>query len=295
MRTLLIALVSMLSLNASAQAAQKTCVDAIKEDLRIIMCLSKQQYLPGEPIIADVSIVNLSGETCRLAGPEYIRPVIEQIKGDEPIPQQLVPAMPAPDPDDAWDIIPGRKLTRYSDVQIGYPIPLPVGEYTIRAIYRAPEQFTDSWQGKIETEPIFFSIVSGSSEEARVTQEFNDAKSKIMNNRETAQAAAVMKSLSDPKTGGVFSPYAGYYEARAHIKDEDKTEYRKLLRSYSEKNKNIPFYGNLAICDLGTSYYYEGNYNEARSIFITQKEDSQRRYWIKKCDDAIARQEEQIK
>lgn len=293
-RVLTALLATMLAANPSSAAPLSAT--ASKDGLSFSASLEKATFLPDEPIICRMTITNLTGKTRRVAEPTRWYGVglhLTLLKGKGSIPPMYQGTGPGPDPDYGWDLAAGQSSTQETDVTGLFSNSLSVGEYSLTASYDPAEDVKGIWHAKITLLDMHFSVVAPTGTDGEAAKAFGAAKRLARRGGEQAggEAVALLEPLLDPKRGGVFTRYVGYWLAYAN-QYVDREKSLEQLRQYVLEHGDVPVYGRGAAYRLVYRLYYDGQQKEALKALANVPDEYERRRWVKKCEAALAKGEE---
>lgn len=285
MHKLLMVICLLLVANATV-ASSPPSATVLKDDLKLVVSLSKSEFIEGEPIIVQFALMNDSDKPRRLYEPDYgiAGGIVVQVSGEKPLPTTQHGDTGLP-PD--WEFLPHEVHTYAEDIQCDFVESLPVGEYTIKASCLAFRDANDFWRGHLKAPKLTFCVVPATGAMTKASELFIKASRQVYSKDEALKVAEDMRTLSDPAKGSVFSPYAGYFEAVAYQEAGDTATFIAKMRQYVQDHRDVPVFGKRALYGLAWQLFHDKNYMEAREVYLLLPDGSSRQRRIKDCDDQL--------
>lgn len=290
MRIILLTLIVLIVITASSAYSQTSQeVSCTEKGLKFTLSLEKSEYVFCEPITAKLTVTNISDKPLRIAEPtsaDFITTFpVRHLSGDEK------PQLPEHDTDImtmgvnndyGWVYDPGESISYSGSLESPYVGQLPVGTYSVEAVYKIPYGVNDVVQVNVTTPPLTISIVKPKGVDAAAVTKWQTAL-KLGGDRKTAvQAIPIFAELKDPEKGGVFAQYAPMHEIYAYSSSGECDKTIELWCEYIRQHPDAPVDG-LVFC-----FSTCGRYEEAKQYSSLIKNQYRRQERLRFYDKKIA-------
>lgn len=290
MRIVLLAL-SVLMITASGAYSQTSQeVSCTKDGLEFTLSLEKSEYVFCEPITAKLTVTNVSDKPLRIAEPTGASWIttfpVKHLSGDEKPQLQTneIDIMGVED-DYGWVYEPGESISYSGSVKEPYTGWLPVGTYSVAAVYKIPYGVKDVVQVNITTPPLSFTIVEPKGVDATAAAKWQTAMKLSGDGRTIAQAIPVFAELKNPEKGGVFAQYAWSNELACLFSSGERDKAIELWREYIQQHPDVSVGG------LAGRLFISARYEEAKKYYSQMKNQYERQERMRLCDRRQAEKE----
>lgn len=255
------------------------------DNIRIVVSLEKEEYVLGEPIIVQCQLINDAPYPRRLVEPIVaFKTVMFGLRSStttgtlERVPHGDGPA--APD-DSIMLFAPGQSQAVVFDVQALCKNPLPVGDYTVGAVYYPTPHLRNCWKGLLPSPELPFRVIEATGSERLMAEAFLSARD-LLNTPGAAQhALEVFKMIG--KSGSMYAPFAAYYMIDCYDQLNQPDDARVAMLEYSRRHWETPFYGQLALKRAGYYLFRAKQYEQAVKMFEKLTETHERTRMVNRC------------